>query len=125
MMLHVTVKLVLIIECLKKKNKSTKTCGKIIACSSSSSELIIDISAIDFRFYILVPECGYGHFFFLWDRKQQKHREAEEEGAEKHKVRKAQMTNDPSAGQKSLKHKGPVRGKLQKYSEDQVQEGQS
>lgn len=45
-----------------------------------------------------VPGCGYGYYVFPWDRERRAKEFAEEGRAERHKVRKAQMTNDPTGG---------------------------
>lgn len=66
---------------------------------------------------IAVPECGRGHSFFLWDRKQQSTEEEEEEGATKRKVRKAQL----SPLKVKSKLQGLVIGQLQKCSKDWAQ----
>lgn len=47
----------------------------------------------------MVPEYGYGHSFFLWDRKQQS---TERQRKKRHRVRKAGMMNDPSGGYSRL-----------------------
>lgn len=68
-------------------------------CMSVSPECLVPLHLDVCSATTEVPGCGYGHYVFPWDRERWRAEEFAEEGrAERHQVRKAQMTNDPSGG---------------------------
>lgn len=88
----------LIYAFMKSKESWKQTAGRQSLKRGVSPEFLVPLHPDVYSATTEVPGCGYGHYVFPWDRERRAEEFAEEGRAERHKVRKAQMTNDPSGG---------------------------